>query len=152
MEDQNNEFLEKVVAINAVNIDEHFRSVPAELAYYNARFADASEAYLTAKMMVERNRAKSYKDAVYRLEGSGKKSTVAAIEAELQLDLEYQCAREAYVHAEAEKVRAKGLVEVVHAKKDMLVSLGAHIRSEMSDPVIRREVAEQKEIKSQGLY
>ena len=151
MEDTDNEdkFLSKVIDIDALNIEEHFRSVPAELAYYNAQYADATERFLKAKMMCERAHAKAYQDVIHNAEMGGKKVTVAAIEANIQLDLGYQCAREELVVSEAEKQRIRGKVETVSTKKDMLISLGAHIRSEMSDPMIRKETQEVREIRSQ---
>ena len=54
-------------------------------------------------------------------------------------------AKEDLVEAESEKQKLRGKVEVVSAKKEMLISLGAHIRVEMSDPMIRAQVKNNKE-------
>ena len=139
------EFLEDVIDINPLNIDEHFRKVPAELAYYNQQYADAFEKYLRAKMLCERSHAESYKRISQEAENEGRRVTVSSLEAAVLMDMSYQMAKEDLVEAESEKQKLRGKVEVVSAKKEMLISLGAHIRVEMSDPMIRAQVKNNKE-------
>jgi len=142
---ENDEFLEQVIDINPLNIDEHFRRVPAELAYYNAQYADAFEKYLRSKMLCERAHAEAYKRISQEAESEGKRATVASLEASVQMDMSYQMAEEDLVESESDKQRLRGKVAVVSAKKEMLISLGAHIRVEMNDPMIRAQVKNNKE-------
>jgi len=139
------EFLDEVTRIDPLNIDEHFRKVPAELAYYNQQYADAVEAYLVAKAAVERAHAVAYDQLSSEVDEKGKKLTVAAIEARVQLDDEYYETKLEMLRAEAEKARLRGKVDVVSAKKEMLISLGAHIRVEMSDPLVKTQAANKRE-------
>jgi hypothetical protein len=135
------EFLEDVINIDPLNIDEHFRRVPAELAYYNQQYADAVEAHLKAKAECERTHARVYIELSDVTDDKGKKLTVAAIEANIQMNDDYHIAKMGMLNAEAEKLRLRGKVDVVSAKKEMLISLGAHIRVEMSDPMVRAQAA-----------
>jgi len=140
------EFLEDVVNIDPLNIDEHFRKVPAELAYYNQQYADAVEAYLKAKAECERTHARVYIETSSETDEKGKKPTVAAIEASIQMNDDYHIAKLNMLNAEAEKARLRGKVDVVSAKKEMLISLGAHIRVEMSDPMVRAQAANRRSL------
>ncbi len=140
------EFLEDVVNIDPLNIDEHFRKVPAELAYYNQQYADASEAYLIAKAEVERQHAICYDSLSSELDEKGKKLTVTAIEAKVQLDNHYHAAKVMMIKHDTEKVRLRAKVDVVATKKEMLISLGAHIRVEMSDPMVRAQAANRRSL------
>ena len=142
---EDDDFLNRVIDINPINIDEHFRRVPAELAYYNNEYANAVERFLTAKMNTEKSWAQAYKDAAQAAEVNGKKITVAALNAEVELTLFYQAARAELASAEADKQRCRGKVETVSAKKEMLISLGAHLRSEMTDPMVRKQVSDSRE-------
>ena len=139
------EFLEEVIDINPLNIDEHFRKVPAELAYYNQQYADAFEKYLRAKMLCERSHAEAYKRISQEAESEGRRVTVSSLEAAVLMDMSFQMAKEDLVEAESEKQKLRGKVEVVSAKKEMLISLGAHIRVEMNDPMIRAQSKNNKE-------
>jgi len=121
------EFLQKVINIDPLDLDDHFRRLPAELAYYNAQYAEAYARQLDAKRQLERTHAETYHLV---LQGE-KKMTVQAINAAIEEDEVYSLAKKELVDAESEKQRLRGKVEVVSAKKEMLISLGAHIRSEM---------------------
>ena len=140
------EFLEEVVSIDPLNIDEHFRKVPAELAYYNQQYADCVESYLIAKAEVERQHALCFDRLSIEVDDRGKKLTVTALESKVQLDNDYHAAKIMMIKYEGEKVRLRGKVDVVSAKKEMLISLGAHIRVEMSDPMVRAQAANRRSL------
>ena len=131
------DYLEQVVNIDAIQLDDHFRKVPAELAYFNERYADAVHQYLRAKATYEATRADVYRQIRIEAEASGGKMTEALLSARVEGDERYQTAKIKHIDAESKKQRFRGRVEAVHAKKDMLISLGAHIRAEMSDPMSR---------------
>jgi len=139
------EFLQQVIDINPLNIAEHFQRVPAELAYYNQQYADAVSDYLISKAKCDRAHAVAYVDLAEATDSRGKKLTVAAIEAAIQLDAEYQAAKAAFISSEANKQELRGKVDVVSAKKEMLISLGAHLRVEMSDPMVKAQAAARRE-------
>ena len=134
-------FLQDVINIDVLSIDEQFKKVPAELAYYNQKYADALEEHLIAKHDMERAHANAYEWLSREHDSKGKKLTVAAIEARIQLDEDYHNAKLNFIMKEAEKARLRGKVDVVSAKKEMLISLGAHLRVEMSDPLVKAQVA-----------
>jgi len=121
------EFIKKVIDIDPLDLDSHFRRLPAELAYYNSQYAEAYARQLDAKRNLDQVHASTYK----LVADSEKKMTVAAINAAIESDPIYAEARRELVEAESEKQRLRGKVDVVLAKKEMLISLGAHMRSEM---------------------
>ena len=60
------------------------------------------------------------------------------VEAEAVNDPKYVEAKRNEVYLEAETKRLVGMVDAVRTKRDMLVSLGAHIRAEMEhEPLIK---------------
>lgn len=124
---KNDEFLKQVIDIDPLELEEHFRRLPAELAYYNSQYADAYARQLDAKRKLDRAHADTY----HLVLDSGKKMTVQAINAAIEEDEMYTQARKEFTDAEADKQRLRGKVDVVLAKKEMLISLGAHMRSEM---------------------
>ena len=52
------EYLAECVVINDFALDEEFIRMPADMAYWNARYADALRNYLLAKLDHERNAAR----------------------------------------------------------------------------------------------
>jgi hypothetical protein len=62
-------------------------------------------------------------------------------------DPDGQQARAKEVAADAERVRLYGVLDALRSKRDMLISLGAHIRAEMQhDPMIRERAALDREV------
>lgn len=148
--DDDIEFLERVVSIDVTQITEHFISVPAELAYFNERYAETVRGQLEAKSACDNARATAYCTIKTEYEEEGKKITEAALSAQIELDPAYTEAKIAFVDAETKKQQARGRVEAVHAKKDMLISLGAHLRAELSDPMVKRIAQNAKETNDTG--
>ena len=68
----------------------------------------------------------------------GKKPSVDQLKGEvLNLD-EYRDVKSHEIRAEVERSRIRGVLDAILAKRDGLISLGAHIRAEMRhDPTIR---------------
>jgi len=144
-EDDDIGYLERVVSIDVTQVTEHFISVPAELAYFNERYAENLRKQLVAKSRCDNARATVYYTIKHEHDEEGKRITEAALAAQIELDPEYMNAKAELVEAETNKQQAKGRVETVHAKKDMLISLGAHLRAELSDPMIKRLAQNSKE-------
>ena len=134
-------FLREVIDIDPLQIDVHFRRVPAELAYYNEQYTVALGAYLIAKHKVDQTKAELYQHLSEDSVTNGKRKTVAALEADIEASDEYIAARQTLIACEVAKQEARGKISTVEAKKEMLISLGAHIRIELSDPIIRTERA-----------
>ena len=131
--------------LNAVTIvpeaiQEEYVRIPADLAYFNQRYADAYREYSHAKVGLARLegllRIKHREDLL----ASGVKVTESQVDASVQGDASYQDAQDRFVDADVARVRSQGVVDAVRAKREMLVSVGAHLRAEMGgDPSIRNQ-------------
>ena len=131
---------QRATRIEPLAIQEEYIGLPGHLAYWNNRYAAALEAALRAEH--ERKMAESRVllelRAAAKVEGT--KPTVDEIEARVALSQDVRSALLDEIAAQAEKARVQGVVEAIRAKREMLVSLGAHLREEMrGDPSIRSE-------------
>lgn len=116
-------------------LEEEFVRLPGDLAYWNAKHADAVRDHLTAKAHYETVRARA---AIAIRASSEKKPTEAAIQELLDVDDAVVGSRTALIETEVAKVRLAGRCEAIRAKRDALISIGAGIRAEMQgDPSIR---------------
>jgi hypothetical protein len=133
-------YLEDCVRIDDMVLDEEFIRVPSDLAFWSARHAEAVRTHLIAKLEAEKARAKAHLKLKAEAEIAGKKMTVADLDAHIYHDPDYLDAAVALIEAESEKKRLQGCVEAVHAKKEMVQSLGAKLRAEMErDPLVKAE-------------
>jgi len=115
--------------------------LPADLAHWNARFADAYEAFLEADLAFDKMESRLAVEHREELLAMGSKATEAAVREAVQTDPRWSQARMARIDAEVDKVRARGVVDAILAKKDMLISLGAHVRQEIdNNPTLREQV------------
>jgi hypothetical protein len=130
------ELLKEALEIDDGQIKAEFIRLPADMAYWNARYSDAILAHLRAKWAAETAEGECYIAQRERLEAEGK-VTEKKIESAVATDPMYVAARNAEIEAEAERARLRGVVEAIATKRDMLMSLGAYIREEMRDPLIR---------------
>jgi hypothetical protein len=135
------QYLKECVKIEPTVIEEEFIRLPADLAHWNEREAVALRAHLTSKIEVDRAYATAQIIERERLAMEGGKPTEARVAAAVELNKDYNEARVRAVEAEVERARLRGVVMAISAKREMLVSLGAHVRKEMeSDPVLREQV------------
>jgi hypothetical protein len=132
------EFLKESIKIEPLAIQEEFVRMPADLAYWNGRYATALKAHLLAKLRLDETKSKLFMLHRERLLAAGARATEAQIEAAVETDPEYHQVRLAIIDAEVERSRARGIVEAVTTKRDMLVSLGSHIRTEMEGDIAIR--------------
>ncbi len=131
-------------------LQEEFTRVSADTAYWSRRYSDAHKGYLQAKVKAKRMRALVYIDQRETLLSNNVKVTEALIEAKVECDERVQEADDALIVAEVERAEMDGAMEAVRAKKDMLVSIGAHVRAEMArDPMLRDQTREREEIRNQ---
>lgn len=133
-----------------------YREVSPALARWNTRLVEAAKALKLAELEEEAavDRAKLDAEIVeeglrVEIRGQPGKLALDMVAAKIALDPRYRKAREnvisvrlehgkRVVEAEAVKRRAAGMVEAIQSKKEMLISLGAHLRLEMQrEPLIR---------------
>lgn len=132
------EYLQECANIDPLEIQEAYLKVPAELAYWNARYAKALRRAMMKKVDVDLLEAqldplmrKALKDAGANVTESIVKATIAQNESLIE-------ARRELVDADVEKAQVFGALDAIRSKKEMLISLGAHLRAEMQgDPTIR---------------
>jgi len=140
-------YLKKCVSIEPLALNEEYVQFSSDLAYWNAYHAEALRTHLIASLNVDRV------VAMRRIELRAKmaetqKVTESMIDAAVDMDIAVCTARFEAIEAEVEKVRLRGVVDALHAKKDMLVSLGATIRMEMEgEPSLRAAMRDSKEIR-----
>ena len=134
------QYLKDSVEIDDLVLDAEFIRVPADLAFWSARYADSVKVYLLAKL--EKERVQGKVRLMLKAEAVIEKNKMTAddLEAAVANDPDYLDAAVVLIESDAEMKHAKGRVEAVAAKKDMVQSLGAKLRSEMErDPMIRQE-------------
>lgn len=146
-------YLAECVKIEPTALEEEFIRIPADLSFWNQRYADTYQLWLECKLKRETLYATLYRDKKMDLENNAQPRTLAsgkpgafkapsesAIDTEILLDDSYQNARAEEIAAESEKVRLWGIMDALRSKRDMLISIGAHQRAEMqADPSIRRD-------------
>lgn len=150
MAEGDEEFLRKCVEIDPMVLEEEFVRIPSDLAYWNQRYSDVYQYWLDRKLITEQvvaQRSNSIRTKL-EVERDGKRVTIAEVDRELQLDEAFQQAKAKQIAAEGEKVRLAGICEAIRAKKEMVISLGAHIRAEMGhDPLIRNQSYVDEEVR-----
>ncbi len=112
-------------------IGEEYARLPSELALANARYAAVYERYVKADADVKYTKAVVRISTRNRMKSADPKCTEAAIEAEVETDDRYRGAVAVYLDADIARVEALGVLESLRSKRDMLISIGAHIRSEL---------------------
>lgn len=133
------QYLAESVVIDPLALQEEFVRMPSDIAYWNERYSDAYRASLLAKAELERAEAiltiQTREELI--LNGNAR-PTELVVTSTVTNDARYQAARGTYVEAEVERVRVNGILDALRTKREMLVSLGAHIRAEMrGEPTIR---------------
>lgn len=131
--------LHDAVTIDPLRLSDEYTCVAAHLAYWNERFREANEAYLETKYDLKRTTAHAYLFYRAELEEGGEKFTDSRLSALVEVDSKVITAGDKHLRAEIVKGRISGILDAVRAKKEMLISLGAHVRAELGgDPAMRR--------------
>jgi len=126
------------VSIDAGRLNDEFVRVSSDLAYWNRSYAGAVKRLRLAEMDREGQEASLRLKYRAEAEASGQKITEGTLDALVVDSPQYKLALTVEVDSEHDKNRATGVVDAIRTKRDMLVSLGAHIRAEMQrDPSIR---------------
>lgn len=126
-------------------LEEEYVRISADMAYWDEMYSRALHRHLALKRNEKKFTAMLKIEHRERLfaEGAGKKSgsgrvTDSMVEAAVEIDDRMVDFNTQRVDAEVEMIRLRGFVEAIHAKKEMIVSIGAHVRKEMDgDPVVR---------------
>lgn len=141
-------YLKDSVRIESFAIEEEFIRLPADLAFWNEQYAQAYKAWQEQKLELERLNATLSLAIRDELQAQNKgRVTLAEIEQVLHTIDQYKNTKQREIELEAEKVRLYGVVDAVRSKKEMLISLGAHLRFEMgNDPAIRQQARIEREV------
>lgn len=136
------EVLYSSVNINSLDINSEYMRVPADIAYWNAKVAQATKRALMSKIVLSQTAARLRIECRADLELQSAKVTESMVDAAVETNEEMEAARIASVTSETDLVYFKGMAEAVRAKKDVLQSLGANLRAEAAhDPLIREQLS-----------
>lgn len=138
------QYLAQSVTVEPLQLEEEFVRLPADLAYWHARAADALREYQMSKLEQDKTEANLRIVVREHIISTGGKPTESQVESGMVLRPEYSEARARTIEAEVEYQRLRGVCEAVRVKRDALVALGQQARAEMSDPVVRQQVADRK--------
>lgn len=139
-------------------LDEEFKRLPADLAYWGERNAVALREHLDAKANAKIVRArreleireKLRSEAPTDAKGKAERVTEGSVTCALESDDQVIEADVAERISEVEVVRIKVILDAIRSKKDMLVQLGAQYRAEMAgDPSLAARARDFRE-RSQG--
>lgn len=131
-------YLRASLRINPDDIQEEFVRVPGDLAYWNSRYADAQRAQLTAELDEKVLKAELEAPVRLALISAGAKVTESMVKAGVESHDDYVQAQRHTIDCEVEKSKCFGYLDAIRSKRDMIISLGAHIRAEMQgDPLVR---------------
>lgn len=154
-------FLDDCVRIHPELLQEEYVNIPAHLAYWGERHARALRQVLAletelarAKDEQKERRAMLWVQLYDERAEKGEKTSEKVMENMVDAHEDMRLAREGVLlarqkldGAEAEKARLWSVCDALRTKKDMLVSLGAHVRAEMAhDPMIREHSATRREL------
>jgi hypothetical protein len=127
------EAVQQAVRVEPELIEAEFARLPGDIAYQNARYARALRKYLLAKHARDKVWSKLYIQIRERSPDDGAargRMTEKHIEALIESEDEYEEAKLACIEAQADVEMLSGVVDALRAKKDALVSIGAHMRVE----------------------
>lgn len=139
------DYLGRCVELYPETINEEFVRLPADLAYWAHRYAEALRGHLRAKLAAEKARAQLRQEHRVVLEnvarGGAEKAgrvTESQVEAAVDMDSRWEAARLAEVEAEVERVRLQGVMRALETKGHMVTALGQQVLAEKrADPVLR---------------
>jgi len=129
------------LGLNPEEIKHEYTRISAELARFGEILADATRDAAFAKQKRDQVHASVYLDMVEGAEAlQEKKPSEGVLKAKIQASVQYQGAVHAYIRAEHVRLTAFSDMEALRAKRDMVISLGAHVRQELkSDPSLYDE-------------
>ena len=123
--------IQECVDIGTRQLDLEFQRVPADYAYWSEQYAEAKKSYLLAKANTKSTYARVRLETRETLTMQGERVTEARLDSEVEINAEYADARRSEILSEVEMVRLYGFLEAIKSKREMLISIGAHVRQEM---------------------
>ena len=136
----------EAVTIDELAIQEEYIRLPSDVAYWGAKYAQADKEYLMAKVVLDRLERQLYSVCRDELLRTEKRPTEALISSAIADSDEWLEAKEHLVECEYQRTLLKGSAEALRAKREVIISLGAHLRLEMMrDPVLRDQVKDARE-------
>lgn len=124
------EYLRACVVVEDSVITEEYMRLPSDIAYWTEQYAEAKHTHLIAKHQRERTLSSERGAARATLEEAGHRATEGRIDEQVISVTAVETARTVEIMAEVEVIRLHGVLEALRAKKEMLISLGAHLRQE----------------------
>ena len=129
-------YLDECVRLEPMALTEELARGPGDFARWNELYATATEAYLQAKADVGRVRARRglqlrrNRGLVAQM-NPGVNITEATLADLVTLDPEVIAAEDRMIGADRDRTRIRGILSALNRKAEALVSIGAHMRSEM---------------------
>lgn len=124
--------LKKSIEIDTRDLQSEYARVSADIAHYSECLAEAYRSLNSAKLQKDVEEARLY--LLHRNMGrdaQGKLPTETTIQSRVRLEPTYLAASEVIIEAELQVKMLGGVCEAIRTKRDMLVSLGATVRTEM---------------------
>lgn len=126
------ENFESCLDIDSFLLEEQYSEHSSNYSYWNDVYVDAYRTWRMSKDKIKEVYAERYEIVRNKLEKTKKgKVTVKEVEIDIERDPIYLKAKANEIEADAEKERWKGRLEALRSRKDMLISLGAHVREEI---------------------
>lgn len=124
-----------LMSVDPLHLKREFTEIASLLATANEQYAEALRKHLKAKRRKDETYARLY---VEKRETAEERLTGDMLKHMVEMDEEFERASQIAIDAEVGKARAFGKCEALRAKKDALISLGAHVRAELAgDPQLR---------------
>lgn len=139
MEPDKQEYLRQCVHIDPLAVQDEYVRIPSDLAYWNGVYADAQRELQIAKVELDILERELYAVIRGELAITASRVTEKMIESGMAQSGVWLDAKRRVANADAAKAKAYGTVDAVRTKKEMLISLGAHIRIEKQGDLVLRE-------------
>ncbi len=136
----------EVMEIDPLDIEMEYTTIGSQIARYNELHVEALREQLYAEREVKRVRAKKQLFIRSHAAASDEKMTDSRANAKVEASTMVQKIEIAAIDARIERERLRGILKTLEGKRDMLVSLGAHIRAEMQgNPSLREQYRAQRD-------
>lgn len=139
LDPQTLEELQRSIEIMPEALHENYVTMASELSHWGARYGAAVHNRLRTKRRLAIVEAEATTKAHTTLLNEGVKPTEALVNATLRQTAAWQVAAEEADLAEAVERETAAHMEALRTKRDMLISLGAHVRAEMQGDLVMRE-------------
>jgi hypothetical protein len=124
------EYRRQCVTVNDTDISGEFARLSGDQDYWNNRFARAYESHAKTKLARERTEALVQLEVRRKLKDEGEKVVEKLVEARVRTDERVKSMEDAELDADVMLVKVKGVCEAIKTKREMIISLGAHIRDD----------------------